>query len=221
MTVPRMPSDVAAVNREIALFLDARDSDGRVIGNAQHGVYAFFDFDGEPIYVGQTSERVRTRIRRHLTNRRTDAVAMYVLDPAEVAEVEVWPFFDLKGTKNASETLAAAEYAAFRQVLEASALGAVLNEKDIPPRPLIDLPPSHRGRIVPPGIFERLSHPDVRLARRASTVANLARIVAERDVSKGLRRTLLTQARRLENLAQRRLNEITGAYPEEEPSEDD
>ena len=38
------------------------------VGNLRWGVYAFFDYDGEPIYVGQTNERLRTRIRRHLTN---------------------------------------------------------------------------------------------------------------------------------------------------------
>jgi excinuclease UvrABC nuclease subunit len=51
------------------------------VGNFKWGVYAFFDYDGEPIYIGQTKEQLRTRIRRHLTNQRTDAVAMSVLDP--------------------------------------------------------------------------------------------------------------------------------------------
>ena len=60
----------------------------RAIGGFKWGVYAFFDYDGEPIYVGQTKEKISTRIRRHLTNQRTDAVAMSVLDPFEVFEVE-------------------------------------------------------------------------------------------------------------------------------------
>jgi hypothetical protein len=64
------------------------------VGNYRWGVYAFFDYDGEPIYVGQTNERLRTRIRRHLTNQRTDAVAMSVLDPFEVFEIEVWPLLE-------------------------------------------------------------------------------------------------------------------------------
>jgi hypothetical protein len=215
MSVPKTPGDVAAINQEITRFLDQRDGNGRAIGNAKCGVYAFFDYDGEPIYVGQTSEQLRTRIRRHLTNRRTDAVAMYVLDPAEVADIEIWPFFELGSGKSAAETLEAAEFTVYRQVLADSALGAVLNEKDIPERPRIDLPASFRARIVPPEVYARLSHPDLRVARRAATVASLARIVAERDVSKGLRRTLLTQTRRLEHLARLRLGEIGGAYPQE------
>src|SRR6266446_61366 len=86
-----LPHDVAAIRKEISKFLNRHDSKKRTIGNAQYGVYAFYDYDGEPIYVGQTRESLRSRIGRHLTNQRTDAVAMNVLDPFEVAEIEVWP----------------------------------------------------------------------------------------------------------------------------------
>lgn len=50
--------------------------------------------------MGQTYESLRDRIGRHLTNQRTDAVAMNVLDPFEVAEVEVWPLWELEGKDN-------------------------------------------------------------------------------------------------------------------------
>ena len=56
--------------------------------------------------------------------------------------------------------------------------------------------------------FFQRKHPDVRIARRATTIANLARVISERNVSKGLRRTLLTQARRLEKLAAERIREL-------------
>ena len=69
----------------------------RNVGSFQWGVYAFYDYDGEPIYVGQTNERLSGRISRHLTNQRTDAVAMAVLDPFEVCEVEVWPLPQFEG----------------------------------------------------------------------------------------------------------------------------
>src|SRR5690606_19315033 len=93
-------------------------------------------------------------------------------------------------------------------------------EAEIPARPLIDLPESFRSRIIPDEIFELRKHPDIRIARRARTVAELARVISERDVSPGLRRTLLTQARRLERLARQRLEEFGGAYPAEEPGEE-
>lgn len=216
MPKSQVPADVAAINQAIASFLAQTDPAGRVIGNAKYGVYVFYDYDGEPIYVGQTSERLRVRIRRHLTNQRTDAAAMNVLDPFEVAEIEVWPFY-LDGRTPAAmpPLLAAAEYTAFQQVLRQSVLKAVLNEKDIPATSLIPLPPSFRGRIVPDEIIAHRQHPDIRIARRAETIASLAKVISERDVSKGLRRTLVNQARRLHHLAEQRLSEIGGAYPVE------
>ncbi|MGI8586482.1 MAG: GIY-YIG nuclease family protein [Chloroflexia bacterium] len=221
MPAQRVPPEVGAINKAIGDFLNQKDDTGRVIGNARYGIYAFYDYDGEPIYVGQTTERLRVRIRRHLTNQRTDAVAMNVLDPFEVAEVEIWPFY-LEGisTAEVKDRLAAAEYNVFQKVLQDSTLKAVLNEKDIPAKPPIALPDSHRKRIVPEEIFESRKHPDTRIARRAQTIAQLARVISERDVSKGLRRTLLTQAKRLERLATQRLSEIEGLYPVETLDDD-
>ncbi len=225
-----VPDEIAQIRRELERFLNAEDQDGHKPNNAKCGVYVFYDYDGEPIYVGQTAERLRVRIRRHLTNQRTDAVAMNVLDPFEVADVEVYPFYDLeqpRPNETAAEysarvkgTLGAAEYMVFQEVLRNSALGAVLNEADIPEHDAIVLPESFRGRIIPPDLYERRKHPDVRIARRASTVANLARVISERDVSRGLRRTLLTQARRLELLARQRLAEVTETFPVEEAGEE-
>jgi len=205
------PKDITDIRKEISDFFAQKDDEGRTIGNAKYGVYAFYDYDGEPIYVGQTREILRGRIGRHLTNQRTDAVAMNVLDPLEVAEIEVWPIY-LEKAQDAKEVLGAAEYTVFKKLLAESPIGAVLNEDDIPPAPLIDLPPSFRKRVVPEHVFDRQKHPDVRIARRASTLANLARVISEREVSPGLRRTLLTQARRLELLASKRLSELGMDY---------
>lgn len=220
MSSSRTSNDLAAIKTEIATFLNLKDDQGRIVSNSKYGVYAFFDYDGEPIYVGQTSEKLRVRIRRHLTNQRTDAVAMNVLDPAEVAEVEMWPLFDVKDAREAATWLNRTEYTVFQHVLANSVLKAVLNEKDIAETELIDLPPSTRGRIIPNGVYERLKHPDIRIARRANTIANLARVISEREVSKGLRRTLITQAQRLEKLARIRFNDFAGDIPDEIAGED-
>jgi len=216
-----VPPDVAAIRKEIRRVLDTKDAFGESVGNAKYGVYAFYDYDAEPIYVGQTKERLRSRIGRHLTNQRTDAVAMNVLDPFEVAEIELWPILE----DNLSETdlqhlLNAVEYAVFQKVLKQSKLGAVLNEKDVPKAPRVKLPKSYRGRIIPDDLYEIRKHPDTRIARRASTIASLARVIGERDVSKGLRRTLLTQAKRLERLANERFHEIAGRIPVEGKTEE-
>lgn len=200
------PPDVRVIREGIKEFLNTQ-VDGRTIGNAQCGVYVFYDYDGEPIYVGQTYEGLRSRIGRHLTNQRTDAVAMNVLDPFEVAEVEVWPLWDLQGKKYKSvpEILKSAEYTVFQKVIEASSFRAVLNEKEVVATKTIKLPPSHRASIIPADLVEGRKHPDIRIARRAATIASLARVISERSVSTGLRRTLVTQAKRLEKLASERL----------------
>ena len=170
------PPETAALRKQLQEALGSKDEQGRVVSEAQHGVYLFYDYDGEPIYVGQTYEGLRTRIRRHLTNQRTDAVAMNVLDPFEVAEIEMWPLWELAGSEKseAKQLLNRAEYAVYQKAVGSLEHGAILNEGDVPPTEPMDLPVSLRIRIVPDGIFEDRRHPDTRIARRASTIAALA-----------------------------------------------
>jgi hypothetical protein len=176
-------------------------------------VYAFYDYDGEPIYVGQTREKLSGRVSRHLTNQRTDAVAMSVLDPFEVCEVELWPLPELEGLKtedpNAKARLDALEATVYKAALKKSKFNAVLNEKIPVSYISAKIPPSHRGRIVSDAVMEVRSHPDLRLARRAATISRLAQIVSERKVAPGLRRVLVVQAERLLSLARRRFEHYT------------
>jgi len=198
------------------------------VGDYKWGVYAFYDYDGEPIYVGQTNARLRDRIRRHLTNQRTDAVAMNVLDPFEVFEVAVWPLPEYEGVQRsdprAQAHLNSLEYAVFHAALRTSKFRAVLNEKP-PPNPTVGISlaaPMARGRIVPDHVLEIRGHPDYRIARRAATLARLAQVISERKVGIGLRRTLVTQAKRLQWLAEQRLAglEVTAAHAEEDAEEE-
>jgi hypothetical protein len=209
--VEGQPGDVAAIRSQIQIFLRTPNNGGGTIGSAPCGVYAFYDYDGEPIYIGQTYEGLGARIGRHLTNQRTDAVAMNVLDPFEVAEICVWPL-NLAGLSRDEKKaeLNRAEYSLYLKVIAESSFKAVLNEKKPTVTDLIELPQSYRGRIIPDDIFPQRKHPDVRLARRANTIAALARVISERKVTKALRTTLLTQAQRLERLAAQRLAEFAG-----------
>jgi hypothetical protein len=218
---PEVVPETEAIRKEIEKLLATKDESGRRIGGFQYGVYAFYDYFGEPIYVGRTKERLGTRTRRHLTNQRTDAVAMSVLDPVEVAEVEVWPF-DLKGKskEEIEQTLASAEFTVKAKVIAASKLKFVLNEKDIPTAKEIELPKSYRHRIVPSPIYEARQNPDIRIAQRAATIADLAKIIVERKVQKGLRRTLHLQAVRLQTLAKERLDQIIGPIEVESGEEE-
>jgi hypothetical protein len=219
MASPRRSEQPSPQVREFRKLLNAalneKDEEGRKIGNAQWGVYAFYDYDGEPIYVGQTNELLRTRVRRHLTNQRTDAVAMRVLDIFEVAAVELWPLWELEGVgkkdEDAKARLNEVEYAAYVQAIEKSRFRAILNEKIPPVSELVELPPSVRSSLVGEVALDERRHPDVRLARRAETISRLAAVARERgEVSDGLRRVLVIQAVRLTYLAAARYAETLG-----------
>ncbi|WP_301121584.1 GIY-YIG nuclease family protein [Mycolicibacterium fortuitum] len=192
--------------------MNKSDSEGRACGSARWGVYAFYDFEGEPIYVGQTRERLSGRISRHLTGQRSDAVAKRILDPLEVAEIEVWPLWHLQGVAADDRTSAgdaaraevdALEYSVWHAAILGSRFGAILNEKRPPTSPLVHpLPASFGGQLYTAAERQERSNPDVRLARRAETVSRLADVVRERSrPSRGLRRVLAVQALRLAYLA--------------------
>jgi hypothetical protein len=189
------------------------------LGNFRYGVYAFYDYDGEPIYVGQTNNTLRDRIGRHMTNQRTDAVAMKVLDPFEVYAIEVWPlpeFNHLNSKSHKDERaeaklwLNALERIVYDLAVKASRFQAVLNEK-VPADARLSflaMPTSYKGIVVSPELLKLREHRDIRIARRAATLASLSQIISERQVQKGLRTVLQTQARRLEWLASERLREL-------------
>ncbi|MDR6530255.1 hypothetical protein J2800_000991 [Caulobacter rhizosphaerae] len=224
--IKRPPFETDELRRCLTNYLDTPfefDPSGArpLVGNYRWGVYAFFDYDDEPIYVGQTNEQLRTRIRRHLTNQRTDAVAMSVLDPFEVHDIEVWPlpqFQDVDPKKDRTAAMAARlhldalERRITAQAITNSQFKAILNEKDPPPGELtVEVPPSTRGCIVSDRVREIRGHPDFRIARRALIMSRLAQVISERQVKGGLRRVMLTQAKRLEWLAARRFEATGGA----------
>lgn len=236
------PDETVELRRGLAQFLDQPLSDhvanglvtrgGRSasIGSVKYGVYAMFDYDGEPIYVGQSRERVGGRIGRHLTNQRTDAVAMSVLDPFEVYEIEVWLLPEYQDVtdktddarkRRAADHLNALERTVFLKLIDDSQFKAILNEKDPPEVPLCALPVSIRGRIVSDEVRRVRRHPDVRIARRAQTIARLAQIIAGRDVKAGLRRALKTQAARLSQIATQRFHALGGEAAVDARSPDD
>ncbi len=55
------------------------------------GVYVLCDLDEVPIYVGQSKDGIRARVRRHLTSARSDVIANRQLDVWEIAFVWAWP----------------------------------------------------------------------------------------------------------------------------------
>ncbi|MGC1206430.1 MAG: GIY-YIG nuclease family protein [Ornithinimicrobium sp.] len=177
------------------------------------GVYAFFDYDGEPIYVGQTTEDFGTRVGRHLRGQRSDTLAYRILDPFEVAEMELWPLEKARALpkderRGAVDSL---EYTVYVHAVKASKYRAILNEKIPPVSPEAEVPESYRFDLVPEGLRADREHPDVRIARRAETLARVAAVAHERgEVSSGLRRVIVIQAIRLADLAASRLSYAEG-----------
>lgn len=172
------------------------------------GVYAFYDYDGEPIYVGQTAEDFGTRVGRHLRGQRSDTLAYRILDPFEVAEMELYPVDELRQRPSAEKkkTLDAIEYSVYVKAIEDSKYQAILNEKIPPFSAKTSLPRAFRFNLVPSAMREDREHPDVRIARRAETLARVAAVAHERgEVSAGLRRVIVIQAVRLADLAAARL----------------
>lgn len=215
LTSTRLSREVELIRKAIGEALRVPDPErpGKQIGQATAGIYAFFDFDGEPIYVGQTAEKFSTRLGRHLTGMRSDSVAKFVLDPFEVYAVSMWSLPQVAELPKAQRRpqLDVYEYKVHTMLTEQSKFSAVLNEGSIPPQPDVDdLPDPVSVVIVPDEIFAERSHPDVRIARRAQTISLLARHISERKVSKGLRRTLLVQSERLRDLAARRSEALAG-----------
>lgn len=157
----------------------------------------------------------------------TDAVAMSVLDPFEVYEVEVWPLPQFEKTQKkdvaAIAYLNALEHFVYEQAVAGSTFKAILNEKNPPaPSVAVSAPPSLRFRLVSDEVHKIRSHPDFRTARRSLIISRLAQVISERKVQGGLRRVLLTQAKRLQWLAERRYVALGGeASVEAEDSDDE
>ncbi len=196
--------------------LTDEDAQGRVWADAKFGCYLFYDFDGEPIFIGQTNERLRTRVRRHLTNQRTDAVAMNILDVQEVAELELWPLWALQDANgrdpDARAILDATEYTVYRNAVDQTKLGALLNERIPNTATEIELPPSRRFLIVDDQTRSEAENLDARIARTAEMIRRLSTTILERgQPSIGARRALLVRSARLTQLVASRLAFVSGA----------
>ncbi|GII63495.1 hypothetical protein Skr01_35800 [Sphaerisporangium krabiense] len=210
----QVPRATRLIREEIAKFLASEDPNNpsSKLGKAKAAIYAFYDYDGEPIYVGQTSEGVSSRIGRHLTGQRSDAVAKFVLDPFEVAEIQVWTIHGIivpgMSTSEKRALLNRYESTVYQELRNQARFRAILNEAvpaEIPP---VELPDSIRGRIIPDELWGDRRHSDVRIARRANHVARLSQLISERQPSSGLRRTLHLQTQRLEWLSNKRLEDL-------------
>lgn len=101
------------------------------------GVYVLCDLDKTPIYVGQSKDGIRSRVRRHLTSARSDIIANRQIDVWEIAYVMAYPLVHRKD-------ITPLENALYHLFNDKSPL---MNGK-VPPRVAPSLPPQKPAQIV-------------------------------------------------------------------------
>lgn len=122
------------------------------------GVYALCDLDGQPIYVGQSVDGIRSRVRRHLTSARSDVIANRQIDVWEVAFVRAWEVTD----RDAIAPMERRVFAHFDAVLPLMNGAALTQGADPDPPP----DPDQTVQVIPEAErIDRLT-PDRRLARQ-------------------------------------------------------
>ncbi len=77
----------------MAIDLPFRRQAVRTLTN-QIGCYVLCDLDSVPIYVGQSTDGIRSRVNRHLTSARSDIIANRQVDVWEIAWVWAYPVQD-------------------------------------------------------------------------------------------------------------------------------
>jgi|SRR5579871_883514 len=147
-------AEVEAIEAAIRAFMNLADAQGRKIGDAKCGVYAYFGWEGSPLYVGQTDEGLLNRVWADMISS-SSFLEKSGRSNYEVADVEVWPLWGLesKSAEVKTKTLDAVEASVFKRLLRGSKLGAVLIARYVSKSNLIELPPSFRGRIMPAPAF--------------------------------------------------------------------
>lgn len=87
------------------------------------GVYTLCDLDGTPIYVGQSVDGIRIRVRRHLTSARSDIIANRMIDVWEIAYVRAWEV-SIPNQISALEAHLFAKFDTAKQLMNGKALTA-------------------------------------------------------------------------------------------------
>lgn len=131
----------------------------------QIGCYILTDLDNVPIYVGQSTDGIRSRVGRHLTSARSDIVANRQIDVWEIAYVWAYPVKD-KSEINQLEANLFYNFDKQSQLMNGQTPREAMTSTKIPdPSEVIQV-------ISDEDLAERLS-PEVRLPRQAQHYAKL------------------------------------------------
>lgn len=153
------------------------------------GVYALCDLDEVPIYVGQSVDGIRARVRRHLTSARSDIIANRQVDVWEIAYVWAWPC-------ESRETIIALEGFLFHKF---DAQSRLMNGT-IPVNPVVlpfALPEKARIQILPDEEIEIRRNPSRRLPRQSQFYFQLVDHILIVKDNLVLRRSLMAHFDRL------------------------
>lgn len=172
------------------------------------GVYAICDLDEVPIYVGQSVDGIRARVRRHLTPARSDIIANRQVDVWEAAWVWAWP-------------VPRAEIAALEAALFAHFdAGSKLMNGSVPvpaAEPVPIRPPGQRVRLLPEAEIAARRPPAARLPRQ---VEHYGRLVDHFLTVKDSRQISLSLGAHFRRLARYHAEFLAGAGPAPAGSDD-
>jgi len=152
-------------------------------------VYAICDLDEVPIYVGQSVDGIRARVRRHLTSARSDIIANRQVDVWEFAYVWAWPCED-------ASCIGVLEASLFH---EFDAQSTLMNGS-IPPKPgplTFSVPEKVRVQLLPSEEIKIRREPSRRLPRQSQFYFQLLDHILNVKDSPELRRSLQAHFNRL------------------------
>jgi hypothetical protein len=160
------------------------------------GVYALCDLDGVPIYIGQSVDGIRTRVRRHLTSARSDIIANRQIDVWEIAYVWAWPIADVT-------QIPALEGHLFTHY---DAQKPLMNGKTLSAGKAPEIPEKTTVQVIEESERQNRLDPSVRLPRQISQYLRLVDYILTVKDAPHLKRSLSAHITRLTDYHEKFLN---------------
>lgn len=172
------------------------------------GCYVLCDLDNVPIYVGQSTDGIRTRVNRHLTSARSDIIANRQVDVWEIAWVWSYPVMD-------RSQITPIENALFHRFHTVSAL---MNGR-VPPPPVgrFAIPePEQQVQVMADAEIEEKCDPGLRLPRQAEHYSQIVGHFLAVKNSREIALAMKAHFQRLERYHNRLLSEAVDVEDDRE-----
>jgi hypothetical protein len=199
---------------------------------AETGVYALCDLDEIPIYVGQSEDGIRARVRRHLTSARSDVIANRQLDVWEIAFVWAWPVAKKRPlspggkaaiTAEEKERIGLIEQILYHKYDARSPLvnGTIVPKVDKAKRSSLALPERKRIQVMPNQEIAARREPARRLPRQAEHFRSLLDHMLNVKNEDELRRALAAHFARLQKYYEAFISATRGVDTSKQGSPDE